>query len=52
MVAGDSLLTALRRKLSLLQNTVLLINEVRKGQGENALDLIDEMRDSDSPDPS
>ncbi len=52
MVAGDSLLTALRRKLSLLQNTVLLINEVRKGQGENALDLIDEMRDSESPDPS
>ena len=51
-VAGDSLLTALRRKLSLLQNTVLLINEVRKGQGENALDLIDEMRDSASPDPS
>jgi hypothetical protein len=52
MVAGDSLLTALRRKLSLLQNTVLLINEVRKGQGENALDLIDEMRDSERPDPS
>ena len=52
MVAGDSLLTALRRKLSLLQNTVLLINEVRKGQGENALDLMDEIRDSESPDPS
>ncbi len=52
LVAGDSLLTALRRKLSLLQNTVLLINEVRKGQGENALDLIDEIRDSESPDPS
>jgi hypothetical protein len=49
LVAGDSLLTALRRKLSLLQNTVLLINEVRKGQGESALDLIDEMRDSENP---
>ena len=49
LVAGESLLSALRRKLSLLQNTVLLINEVRKGQGESALDLIDEMRDSENP---
>ncbi len=48
-IAGASLISALRRKLSLLQNTVLLINEVRKGKGENALDLIDEMRDSESP---
>jgi hypothetical protein len=38
--------------VTLLQNTILLINEVRKGQGENALDLIDEMRktpDVDAP---
>lgn len=43
-VAQESLLEALRRKVSLLQNTILLINEVRKGEGENALELIDEMR--------
>ncbi len=42
--AQESLLKALRSKVTLLQNTILLINEVRKGQGENALDLIDEMR--------
>jgi len=42
--AQESLLQALRSKVTLLQNTILLINEVRKGQGENALDLIDEMR--------
>jgi hypothetical protein len=44
-VAQDSLLEALRRKVTLLQNTILLINEVRKGQGENAMELIDEMRE-------
>jgi hypothetical protein len=42
--AQQSLLQALRSKVSLLQNTILLINEVRKGEGENALDLIEEMR--------
>jgi hypothetical protein len=44
-VAQESLLEALRRKVTLLQNTILLINEVRKGQGENAMELIDEMRE-------
>ena len=48
-VAQESLLQAFRRKVSLLQNTILLINEVRKGDGENALDLIDEIRDTDDP---
>jgi hypothetical protein len=48
-VAQESLLEALRRKVTLLQNTILLINEVRKGQGENAMDLIDEMRESEPP---
>ena len=48
-VAQESLLEAFRRKVSLLQNTILLINEVRKGEGENALDLIDEIRDTDDP---
>ena len=47
--AKESLLEAFRRKLGLLQNTILLINEVRKGDGENALDLIDEMREDDDP---
>lgn len=50
-VAQESLLEALRKKVSLLQNTILLINEIRKGQGENALDLIDEMRKTSSPNP-
>lgn len=48
-VAQESLLEAFRRKVSLLQNTILLINEVRKGEGENALDLIDEIRETDDP---
>ena len=48
-VAQESLLQALRRKVTLLQNTILLINEVRKGQGENALDRIDEMRNPREP---
>jgi tetratricopeptide (TPR) repeat protein len=47
--AQESLLQALRSKVTLLQNTILLINEVRKGQGENALDLIDEMRKTPVP---
>ncbi len=42
--AQESLLQALRSKVTLLQNTILLINEVRKGGGDNVLDLIDEMR--------
>ena len=46
-VAQESLLEAFRRKVSLLQNTILLINEVRKGEGANALDLIDEIREHD-----
>jgi hypothetical protein len=45
--AQESLLSALKSKVTLLQNTILLINEIRKGQGENALDLIDEMRKPD-----
>lgn len=49
VAAQGSLLQALRSKLTLLQNTILLINEVRKGQGENALDLIDEMRKTTDP---
>lgn len=48
-VAQESLLDALRKKVALLQNTILLINEIRKGQGENALDLIDEMRKTTTP---
>lgn len=48
-VAKDSLFEAFRRKVSLLQNTILLINEVRKGEGENALDLIDEIRQTEDP---
>ena len=47
--AEESLLQALRSKVTLLQNTILLINEIRKGQGENALDLIDEMRKTTDP---
>jgi hypothetical protein len=47
--AQESLLKALRSKVTLLQNTILLINEVRKGQGDNALDLIDEMRKTPVP---
>ena len=43
-VARESLMEAFQRKLSLLQNMVLLINEVRKGEGANALELIDEMQ--------
>jgi anti-sigma factor ChrR (cupin superfamily) len=49
VAAQESLLQALRSKLTLLQNTILLINEVRKGQGENALGLIDEMRKPTDP---
>jgi len=48
-VAQESLLEAFRRKVSLLRNTVLLINEVRKGEGENALGLIDDIRETDDP---
>jgi hypothetical protein len=48
-MAQESLLSALRSKVSLLQNTILLINEVRKGEGEAALDRIDEMRKSNTP---
>ena len=47
--AQESLLEAFRRKVGLLQNTILLINEIRKGEGQNALDLIDEIRGSDDP---
>lgn len=48
-VAQESLLEALRRKVTLLQKTILLINEVRKGEGENAMDIIDEMRGNEAP---
>jgi len=48
-VAQESLLEAFRRKVDLLQNTILLINEVRKGEGENALELIDEIQRSEDP---
>jgi hypothetical protein len=52
LVAQESLLEALRRKVSLLQSTILLINEIRKGEGENALDLIDQIRQTDTDTPS
>ncbi len=45
-IAQESLLQALRSKLSLLQNTILLINEVRKGRGETAYDLINKIEDT------
>ncbi len=45
-IAQESLLQALRSKLSLLQNTILLINEVRKGRGDTAYDLINKIEDS------
>ena len=48
-VAQESLLEAFRRKVDLLQNTILLINEIRKGEGENALGLIDEIREPGDP---
>jgi hypothetical protein len=48
-VARESFLGALRSKLSLLQNTLSMINEVRKGRGQNAYDIINEMREG--PDP-
>jgi hypothetical protein len=46
IVARESLLGALRNKLTLLQNTIMLINEVRQGRGESAHDLLNEMRDT------
>jgi hypothetical protein len=46
--ARESLLGALRNKLGLLQNTIMIINEVRKGQGQAAYDLLNEMRDGQS----
>jgi hypothetical protein len=46
--ARESLLGALKTKLSLLQDTILLINEVRKGRGETAYDLLEEMREAQS----
>ena len=46
--ARESFLSALKTKLSLLQNTILLINEVRKGRGETAYDLLEEMREAQS----
>jgi len=46
--ARESLLGALRSKLGLLQNTIMIINEVRKGQGQAAYDLLNEMRDGQS----
>jgi hypothetical protein len=48
LAAGASLLAALRQKLGLLHNTVLLINEIRKGQGEAAVNILNEMRDSET----
>ena len=52
IVARESLLGALRNKLTLLQNTIMLINDVRQGRGESAHDLLNEMRDSQgSPNP-
>lgn len=45
IVARESLLGALRNKLTLLQNTIMLINDVRQGRGESAHDLLEEMRD-------
>ena len=48
LAAGQSLLAALWQKLSLLQNTISLINEIRKGQGEAAVNILNEMRDSET----
>jgi len=45
-IAQESLLQALRSKLGLLQNTILLINEVRKGRGETAYDIMNKIEDS------
>ena len=43
---GESLLAALRQKVRLLQNTVLLINEIRKQQGEAVRNIPNDRRDS------
>lgn len=48
VVARESLLEALRSKLSLLQNTIMIINEVRKGHGQGAYDRLNEMREGPS----
>ena len=40
-IARDSLFNALRRKLALLQDTVALMNEMRKGDAAGAAQLID-----------
>ena len=39
--ARDSLFEALRRKVSLLQDTVALMNEMRKGNSAGAAQIID-----------
>ena len=43
-IARESLLEGLRLKVNLLQNAILMMNEVRKGDGEGALDLIEKMQ--------
>jgi hypothetical protein len=40
-VARDSLFNALRRKVSLLQDTVALMNEMRKGNAAGAAQVIE-----------
>lgn len=47
-IARESLLDGLRLKVSLLQNVILMMNEVRKGDGEGALEFIDKIR-TDEP---
>jgi len=47
--AQESLLEAFRRKVELLQNTILLINDLRKGESRNALDRIEEIRRNEDP---
>ena len=39
--ARDSLFDALRRKVSLLQDTIALMNEMRKGNAAGAAQLVD-----------
>src|SRR4029450_4734723 len=41
MPARDSLFEALKRKVSLLQDTIALMNEMRKGNAAGAAQLVD-----------
>ena len=41
MAARDSLFDALKRKVSLLQDTIALMNEMRKGNAPGAAQLVE-----------